>query len=54
MSPMYFGGLALMLNNRSFQDLNILISCYLWVILVNEGSESWKESSKVKQASQER
>ena len=48
MSPMYFGCLALILNNRSFQDVNILISCYLRVIIINEGSESWKGSSKVK------
>lgn len=47
MLPMYFGCLALTLNNKSFQGLDIFISCWLWVRIINEGSESWKGSSKV-------
>lgn len=49
MLPSHFGTLALMLNNKNLPDLNILISCCLWVIIIHEGSENWKASSKVKE-----
>lgn len=47
MLPTYFGSLALVLNNKSFQGLNILISCYLCVIIIKEGNEHWKQVLKV-------
>lgn len=46
--PVYFSSLTFGLNNKSFWGLNTRISCYFWVIIINERNESWKQAVKVR------